>query len=230
MEKFLYYFCIFFIYSVIGWVIESCYVALKNKKFANRGFLIGPYCPIYGFGSLGMILYLNQYKDNIVTVFLLAIFICSILEYITSYLMEKLFKARWWDYSKEKFNLNGRICGKNALLFGLGGVIIIYIGHPIINKILLSINPKLLLIITIIALIIYITDTIISLNIVNKFKKTIISIDIKKDSTQEFSKLVKEVLLNNHQILQKRLLSAFPDIDLKKIANLKKDIKELLTK
>ena len=230
MEKFLYYFCIFFVYSVIGWIIESFYVGIKNKKFANRGFLIGPYCPIYGFGSLGMILYLDQYKDNIVTVFLLAIFICCTLEYLTSYLMEKLFKARWWDYSKERFNLNGRICGKNALLFGIGGIIVIYIAHPIINRILLSINKNLLLIITIIALIIYITDTIISFNIVNKFKKTIISIDIKKDSTQEFSKLVKEVLLNNHQILQKRLLSAFPNIDLKRIANLRKDIKELLTK
>ena len=144
--------------------------------------------------------------------------------------MEKLFHARWWDYSNEKFNLNGRICGKNALLFGLGGVFIIYIVHPIINKVILSINETLLLILIIIFFIVYITDTIISLKIVNKFKTTIRSIDIKKDSTQDFSKLVKEVLLNNHKILQKRLLSAFPNIELKKLANLKKDIKELLTK
>ncbi len=230
MEKFLYYFFIFFIYSVIGWIIESTYVAIKEKKFTNRGFLIGPYCPIYGFGSLTMILYLEQYKDNLITVFLLAIILCSTLEYLTSFFMEKLFHARWWDYSNEKFNLNGRICGKNALLFGLGGVFIIYIVHPIINKVILSINETLLLILIIIFFIVYITDTIISLKIVNKFKTTIRSIDIKKDSTQDFSKLVKEVLLNNHKILQKRLLSAFPNIELKKLANLKKDIKELLTK
>lgn len=230
MEKFLYYFFIFFIYSVIGWIIESTYVAIKEKKFTNRGFLIGPYCPIYGFGSLTMILYLEQYKDNLITVFLLAIILCSTLEYLTSFFMEKLFHARWWDYSNEKFNLNGRICGKNALLFGLGGVFIIYIIHPIINKVMLSINETLLLILIIIFFIVYITDTIISLKIVNKFKTTIRSIDIKKDSTQDFSKLVKEVLLNNHKILQKRLLSAFPNIELKKLANLKKDIKELLTK
>ena len=228
MEKFLYYFFIFFIYSVIGWIIESTYVAIKEKKFTNRGFLIGPYCPIYGFGSLTMILYLD--KDNLITVFLLAIILCSTLEYLTSFFMEKLFHARWWDYSNEKFNLNGRICGKNALLFGLGGVFIIYIVHPIINKVILSINETLLLILIIIFFIVYITDTIISLKIVNKFKTTIRSIDIKKDSTQDFSKLVKEVLLNNHKILQKRLLSAFPNIELKKLANLKKDIKELLTK
>ena len=230
MEKFLYSFFIFFIYSVIGWIIESTYVAIKEKKFTNRGFLIGPYCPIYGFGSLTMILYLEQYKDNLITVFLLAIILCSTLEYLTSFFMEKLFHARWWDYSNEKFNLNGRICGKNALLFGLGGVFIIYIVHPIINKVILSINETLLLILIIIFFIVYITDTIISLKIVNKFKTTIRSIDIKKDSTQDFSKLVKEVLLNNHKILQKRLLSAFPNIELKKLANLKKDIKELLTK
>ena len=229
MEKFLYYFSIFFIYSVIGWLIESTYVSIKEDKIINRGFLIGPYCPIYGFGALGMILYLEQYKNNILTVFLLAVIICSTLEYLTSYIMEKLFKARWWDYSKNKFNLNGRICGKNSLLFGLGGVIIIYIAHPIINNILLSINKNISLTLTIIFLIIYTIDTIISLNIVKKFKKTVSNIDITKDSSQEFSKLVKEILLSNHKVLQKRLYSAFPNIDLSKISSLK-DIKKLLTK
>lgn len=230
MKTFLYYFSIFFIYSVLGWLIESTYVGIKQNKFTNRGFFIGPYCPIYGFGSLIIILYLEQYKNNIITVFLLAILLCSTLEYITSYLMEKLFHARWWDYSKEKFNLNGRICGKNALLFGIGGLFIIYIAQPCINKILLIINEKILLVIIIIALILCTIDTIISLKIVNKFKNTLRNIDIKKDATQDFSKLVKEVLKSNHEILQKRLLTAFPDIELKRLANIKKDIKELLKK
>ncbi len=230
MEKFLSYFCIFFTYSVIGWLIESILVSTQEKKIINRGFLIGPYCPIYGIGSLGMILYLEQYKDNIITVFFLAVTLCSILEYITSYLMEKLFKTRWWDYSKEKFNLNGRICGKNACLFGLGGLFLIYIAHPTLKKILTLINKKILLIIIIICLIIFIIDTIISFNIVNKFKKTVTSIDLKKDSTQEFTKLVKETIMTNNKILQKRLLAAFPDIDLKRLSNLSKDIKNKIIK
>ncbi len=226
MRTFLLYFYIFFIYSIIGWILESLYVTIQQKKIVNRGFLIGPYCPIYGFGALGMILYLEQYKDNVITVFLLAVIICSILEYVTSYLMEKLFKARWWDYSNKRFNLNGRICGQNALLFGIGGVIIIYFVHPILNDILLSLDKKVLLIISIISLIIYLTDTIVSFNIINKLKYTITSIDTKKDSSQEFSKLVKETLSKRNKVLQKRLFSAFPNIDLKALL----DIKNLLKK
>ena len=228
MNQFLSYFCIFFTYSVIGWILESILVSIKENKIINRGFLIGPYCPIYGTGALGMILYLEQYKNNIVTVFFLAVTLCSILEYVTSYLMEKLFKTRWWDYSKEKFNLNGRICGKNACIFGIGGILLIYIVHPLLKNILKSINPTILLIIIIICLILFTIDTIISLNIVNKFKNTVNSIDLKKDSTQEFTKLVKETIINNNKILQRRLLNAFPNIDLKSLANLRKDIKELL--
>ena len=230
MEKFLSYFCIFFIYSIIGWITESTYVSIKEKKIVNRGFLIGPYCPIYGCGALVIITYLEQYKDNIITVFFLAVIVCSILEYLTSYILEKIFKARWWDYSNEKFNLNGRICGKNALLFGLGGVIVIYLVHPALKNILTLFNPKLLFIIIIICLIIYLTDAIISFNIINKFKNTITSIDLNKDSTQEFSKIVKETLLKNHKTLQKRLFTAFPNVDLQPLINLRKDIKDFLKK
>ncbi len=230
MKTIVLYFCIFFVYSIIGWIIETTYVGIKEKKFVDRGFLIGPYCPIYGFGALGMILYLEQYKDNIITVFFLAVIICSILEYLTSYLMEKILKARWWDYSKKRFNLNGRICGENALLFGIGGVIIIYSFHPLLKETLKIINPNILLIIVIICFILFTTDTIISLNIVKKFKQTINNIEIRKDSTQEFSKLVKETLFKNNKTLQKRLFIAFPNIDLNKLKGLKKDIKELLKK
>ena len=225
MNQFLNYFYIFFIYSILGWIIESFKVSIEQKKIINRGFLIGPYCPIYGCGALIIILYLDQYKNNIVTVFFLAIVLSSILEYLTSYMMEKIFKARWWDYSDKKFNLNGRICGENAILFGLCGIIIIYIIHPLLNNILIHLNQKIILFISIISLIIFLTDTIISFNIINRFKQTVTNIDIRKDSTQEFSKLVKETLFKNHKTFQKRLFTAFPNVN---IDNLKKDIKDLL--
>ena len=225
MQTFLQYFLIFIVYSIIGWIIESTYVSILEKKKINRGFLIGPYCPIYGLGSLIMILYLEQYKENIITVFFLAVVICSILEYTTSYLMEKIFHARWWDYSNEKFNLNGRICGKNSLLFGLGSIVVIYFAHPILHQLETNIPKTILLKFIIISLIIFTIDTIISFNIINKLKKTITTIESKKDSTQEFSKLVKETLIKSHRIFQTRLLSAFPDIELNKIKN---NIKQIM--
>lgn len=110
MNKIYFYFILFLIYSFIGWFMEVCVTYPKNKKLVNRGFLLGPYCPIYGYSSIIMIFYLNHYKDNPLTVFLLAVVVCSFIEYMVSYIMEKMFNARWWDYSTRKFNINGRVC------------------------------------------------------------------------------------------------------------------------
>ena len=228
MKLFLCYFLMFFIYSVIGWMVESVYVSCQEEKFVNRGFLIGPYCPIYGCGSLLMILYLEQYKDNLLTVFVLGVVICSVLEYLTSYLMEVCFKTRWWDYSEKKFNLNGRICGENAILFGIGGVIVIYLFQPMVAHILRRFSETALLIIAVCCLVIFVSDLILSLNVVSRFKQTITNLEVKKDSTQDFSKMVRETILNNHKIFQSRLLAAFPNIDLKPFATIKEELKEEL--
>jgi len=226
--NFIYYLFLFYIYSVIGWILETIYVSSSEKKFIDRGFLIGPYCPIYGTGALISIIYLTQYKENPLTVFLLGLLLCSTLEYFTSYIMEKLFKARWWDYSKEKFNLNGRVCLKNSILFGLASLAVIYIFQPIIIKFIPTTNNTLL-IITIITSLIIIADLITSLKVVNLFKKTIKSIE-QKDSTNEFTILVKENIKKNKKHLQTRLYNAFPSIDLSKLKEIKEDLKELLKK
>ncbi|MBR3161895.1 MAG: putative ABC transporter permease [Bacilli bacterium] len=235
---FLDYFLIFFIYSTLGWIAETIYTSIKEKKFVNRGFLIGPYCPIYGCGSVLMILYLTQYKDNFITVFLLSMLICCFLEYLTSYLMEKIFKARWWDYSDMKYNLNGRICGENALLFGIGGLVIIYIVNPIITKIINLFNPTITIILSIIFFTIFIADTILSFNIINKLKKNINVINTTNDSTQELKSLVSAIISNNIEthknklnIFQRRIIKAFPNINLNDlINNNKKSIRNFLKK
>lgn len=226
LYTFINYFFLFFLYSIIGWISETTYVAIQEKKLVDRGFLIGPYCPIYGFGAIIMILYLTQYKNNILTVFILAMVLCSILEYFTSYIMEKLFKTRWWDYSDKKFNLNGRICGLNSLLFGIGGIIVIYLIQPLLDIIILNMNKNILSIISFICFIIYITDTIISCNVANKFKNTIINLNVKQDSTEEFSILVRNTLKENKKIFQSRLYKAFPNINFNKLLELKNDITE----
>ena len=109
----------FFIYSFLGWVCECIYCGVPAKKFINRGFLAGPYCPIYGCGALAVIYTLTPFSDNVVILFGMGVIVTSALEYITSYMMEKLFHTKWWDYSKHPFNIHGRICLKNSILFGL---------------------------------------------------------------------------------------------------------------
>ena len=206
MNTFLYYFLIFILYTFIGWIGEVILTLFTEKKFINRGFLIGPACPIYGFGAIIMTLYLTQYKDDLFMVFTMGAVICSILEYITSYLMEKIFKARWWDYSRFKFNINGRICLYFSCLFGLGGVILIYVTNPIILPFLNSLPNIVINITSIILLILFLIDVIISFNIINKVKST--AEVVSKDYTEEVNKKVNEVLKN--KFFQFRILKAFP--------------------
>ena len=121
-------FLCFLIYSFFGWLWEDGMSLVKEHRFVNRGFLNGPYCPIYGVGGLAF-LYTGQFIDNPITLFFIGGAIACVLEYITSYTMEKLFKARWWDYSDWPLNLNGRICLYGFIAFGGASVGIRYL-HP----------------------------------------------------------------------------------------------------
>lgn len=131
MEKAVEYILFFFFYSIIGWISEVIYCSIKDKKFTNRGFLFGPICPIYGTGAISMLLALSWCKKWPVVVFLLGVVVCDIVEYLTSVIMEKLFHARWWDYSKKKFNLHGRICLEHSCYWGIFSVLLIYLIHPL---------------------------------------------------------------------------------------------------
>lgn len=202
------YFLLFIIYSFLGWVIEIITEYVHNKRFVNRGFLIGPYCPIYGFGSVLMTILLDKYLDDPVALFVMAVVICSLLEYFTSYIMEKLFNARWWDYSNNKFNINGRICLETMIPFGICGVILMYFINPPILKILNLIPEVVLMIVSIIIFILFIVDNIISLKIILGFKNT--AFKMEKDNTAEITSRVRDVLINK-SIFSKRLIRAFPN-------------------
>lgn len=130
----LYAYAYFFIYAILGWVCEDLYCGIPQKKFINRGFFYGPYCPIYGVGALLVIYPLLFVQNYPVLVFILGVLITSCLEYVTSWAMEVLFKTRWWDYSKRKFNIHGRVCLLNSTLFGIMSLVVIYFIHPHIQE------------------------------------------------------------------------------------------------
>lgn len=119
---------------MVGWIYESTLCSVRAHKFINRGFLNGPYCPIYGWGAVLDILILGKVQNPVLLFFIGAIVTCS-LEYFTSYIMEKLFHARWWDYSKRKFNINGRVCLLGAVVFGAFSVILIKLVHPLVSDV-----------------------------------------------------------------------------------------------
>ncbi len=137
--EFVYAYAYFVIYAFLGWVCEDLYCGIPKKKFINRGFLYGPYCPIYGVGALLVLYPLLFVKQYPILVFILGVIITSTLEYITSWVMEVLFKTRWWDYSEHFLNINGRVCLLNSTLFGIMSIVVVYIIHPTIEDFVQSI-------------------------------------------------------------------------------------------
>lgn len=183
------YFMMFIIYSIGGWIMECTLGVIQKHKFVNRGFLIGPYCPIYGVGVVCGTILLTRFSNNIFLLFILATVVCGTLEYLTSYLMEKIFKARWWDYSNNKFNINGRVCLETLIPFGVISVLIICYANPWLLDKLYMIPQNVLNWIVIVLLLIYIIDSSISFNIILKFKNFTKQ---EKDNTEEITKKVRE--------------------------------------
>lgn len=210
------YFMLFFIYAILGWIIETTLVSIEKRKFVNRGFLIGPYCPIYGFGGLAITILLKNYTKDPIVLFLMAVIICGTLEYFTSYIMEKIFKARWWDYSAKKYNINGRICLEIVVPFGILGCLVMYVLNPITFKYLNMLSNSMLNIISAICFTIFITDNIVSYNVISSFTKTVKTINVGKikDNTEEITKKVREVLIGK-SFFNKRLMEAYPNLQAK---------------
>lgn len=125
---------IFIIYAFIGWCTEVSYAALDRGIFVNRGFLNGPYCPIYGCGVVIVVAALTPLKDNLLILFAGSFLLTSILEYITGFILEKVFHNKWWDYSNKPFNLHGYVCLKFSIYWGLACTFIMDVLHPIIYK------------------------------------------------------------------------------------------------
>ena len=201
-------FLLFFIYSFLGYIVESIPVSLMEKKVVwNRGFLVGPYIPIFGTCAMTMILTLQKYKDDIVALFIMSMVVCLTIEYLCSLVAEKIFKLRWWNYSDKLFNINGRICLQNGILFGIGGVLIVKSVNTWIENLILLLPNSLMVTLSIILTIIFVSDTILSLHTVIKFNSSFKR--YSADNTQEVKKKILEELQRN--LLLNRLVKAFPN-------------------
>ena len=196
--------------------MEVINVSIQNKRLVNRGFMIGPYCPIYGCGAIAITLLLSRYTNDWLVLFFMSVITCGILEYVTSYIMEKLFHARWWDYSKRKYNINGRICLETLVPFGLLGLLIMYVTNPFILNNLAKVSEQTLNIIAIVTSVIFAIDLGISLKVISNVRVTSTKLskensDSTMDNTEEITAKVKEILLGK-SVLSRRLINAYPDL------------------
>lgn len=240
MIIFLNIFIKFIIYSFIGYVAECIFVSLENKKPTNRGFLCGPVCPIYGVGGLLMAFFLKNYKGDYIALFVLGAILATVIEYITGWALEKLFHNKWWDYSKNKFNINGRVCLLNTVLFGIGAIAVVMFGEPVLYKLLAPLSNFWIILLGIVLLILFVLDMIYSWIVAFNLRNNIIIVeDLKNKKLSDLPEMLEETLkskINRIKKIPKRVSKAFPKfignykVEFDIINNLKMSSKKKKTK
>lgn len=213
------YILLFFTTAFLGWLMEVICKLIQFRRFINRGFLLGPICPIYGFGSVLITLLLERYAQDPLTVFIMAMVVCGTLEYITSYLMEKLFHARWWDYSGKRFNLNGRVCADTLIPFGLLGLGLIYLVKPFLFGLYAAIPETLRNGLCYGLIAVFVADTAISGKVMTKIRST--ATKAVGDSTEAITRAV-HAMIAKQSPLARRLLHAYPQVRLSNTKLLKR--------
>lgn len=214
----------FFIYAFLGWITEVIFATLKTGKFINRGFLNGPVCPIYGTGLVIVLLILTPIQNNLIYLFISSLLLTTFLEFITGFIMEKFFHQKWWDYSKEPFNIKGYVCLRFAVLWGLACVFVIRLIQPLINDFINLFNIKLGLIIEICLFTIFLMDIVITIIQLVQHGKNLLLInkvtnDMRKPSDAIGKKVSKATLTVKDEydkafekIKKSRLAKAFPTL------------------
>lgn len=184
----------FIIYAFFGWCLEVVYQAVEHGKFINRGFLNGPYCPIYGFGVIMVVYVLDPIKENIFILYAGAVLLTTTLELVTGFLLEKIFNQKWWDYSGERFNLKGYICLKFSLLWGIACLITVRLIHPSVERFVDRLPHKFGIIMLSVIMTGFISDMIITVMAIVHIKKKLrlledISAEMKKISDKTGQKI-----------------------------------------
>ena len=173
----------FFIYAFLGWCTEVAFAACKNGHFVNRGFLNGPICPIYGFGLVGVVLMLKPMQGNLLMLYIGSFLLTSLIELITGFLLEKLFHAKWWDYSKMPLNIGGYVCLLFSLIWGAACLGIVEWVHPLIESAVTHLPDALIIIL----------DSIFVLTLIVDLSATLASIRKLSDRLEKLTEIAAEI-------------------------------------
>lgn len=201
----------FIIYAILGWCLEVVYEAVDQGKFINRGFLNGPYCPIYGFGVIIVVGFLNPIRENFIVLYIGSVLLTSVLEFATGFVLEKIFHQKWWDYTEEHFNIMGYVCLKFSLLWGVACIIVVKIIHPFIEIFVNRIPHKIGVVLLIVLFIGFTSDMIMTVLGIMHIKKRIrllenISAEMRKISDHSGERLygaVAEIREKSEELSEK---------------------------
>ncbi|MGM9834892.1 MAG: putative ABC transporter permease [Bacilli bacterium] len=206
----------FLIYSIIGWILEVIVCSMESKKIVNRGFLFGPYCPVYGLGALAILVTLLRYEEDPIVVFVFGVLITSAIEYYTSYILEKIFHNKWWDYSDRIDSINGRICVGNMIAFGFCACAVIYIFQPLLMNLFEIVSMQVLNIISIVLALLFTADVIYSIVIAYALRnRIIVAEELKAEKLRMLPGIIEKTLkekLTHLNIKKIRFFKSFPDL------------------
>lgn len=204
-------FLLFLCYSFLGWACETVYCSIGKRKFVNRGFLNGPLCPVYGFGALAVLYFLRPVSDNIPLLFVSGMVLTSVIEYITGYLLEKLFATKWWDYSSRRFNIHGRVCLRNSLMFGALSVVAVRVIDPVIRGGIYALPATVCAVLSIVFGAMMAADLVVTV-------RTILDINSALKQLQQMVEQARldtqEYLRQNQQELQQKMEQSRLDLEL----------------
>lgn len=235
----------FILYSIVGYMLEVIYAALVLGKFVNRGFLNGPWCPIYGFGMVIVALTLKPVSSSLIALFIGSVLVTSIIEFVTGFVLEKVFKQKWWDYTDEPFNLGGYICLKFSLIWGVACVFVVKLVLPFTDLISSALHNTVGIIVMFTLLLLMLADlaaTVVTIAGIKKKLRLMNSIAAKlRENSDNIGGFLSEETLElkskfdslSEQITEKggakRMLNAFPTLkknNTKKLSELRESINE----
>ena len=202
-ESLVNFILLFFIYAFLGWCIEVTLKFFQFHRFINRGFLAGPWLPIYGSGATLITILvkgLSSLESSVGTTFVISFVLCGIVEYMTSFVLEKRFHARWWDYSQKPMNLHGRVWIGNLILFGLGGVLIVELFNPLFFRLSGHMSFRL-------------RETLV-IYVMSHFVLKLVKTGVESSEADDTEAINKEIhlLLRDRSFFHRRFAEAYPEV------------------
>lgn len=223
----------FYLYCFLGWCFESAYVSLKSKKLVNRGFMRGPFLPLYGSGAVMMLVVSAPFRDNLLLTYLAGVVGATALEYVTGVTMEALFKVRYWDYSNQRFNYKGHICLSSSVAWGFLTILMTRVIHRPIEQLALTIPAVVLSGVTAVLTIYIVADFTLSFKAAMELRDILVKMQKIKEEVERLQRRLDVIIaFSNAEKEQKRLESEMSLSELsqgvkQRFASLKENIQNM---
>ena len=189
----------FYFYCFAGWCIESAYVSVKERKLTNRGFMRGPFLPLYGSGAVMMLVVSMPFRENLIMTYVAGCIGATVLEYVTGVTMEALFKVRYWDYSNQKFNFQGHVCLGTTLAWGLLTILMTKVVHIPVEQLVFSIPDRALKVSTYILTIYIVADFSLSFKAAIDLRNILVKMEQVKEEMVHIQKRLNDIFAQvNH--------------------------------